>query len=981
MTAGAFHDVLEATGYLANGQPAHGVCLGEEVRARHRLRGFVPDALWRGESELTVYFKHESETPSDDDIARWRRAIWNKGFAPLLWVVSPDKVELHNGFGRPQESGDAAAHRLRTFKRIEHDLDRLDAFAGRLAMETGEFWRHAPRVNRRTSVDRQLLSDLAALERDLTHNKLARPSTQGLIGRSIFTQYLIDRGIVTTELLEHKFGHGSLAAILRDRAATERLFDWLRETFNGDMFPSEGTPLPGTEHLRRVADFLDAVDPESGQQTFFPYQFDLIPVELISSIYEQFAHSEPSSVKSEPTTDVFYTRLSLVSLVLDEITDGLTGKETVLDMTCGSGVFLVEALRQLVALRSGTNKASRDTIRSILHRQIYGVDISEPAVRVAAFSLYLAALELDPDPTPPEALRFEPLIGKTLFVGDAWRVEETPEGRAALTEQGNPRAFDLIVGNPPWSYPGKSAKAVQRSEKSRNDIRSPRGVGLGFVNRAMQFASDETRFGLVLSAVQFFARSGTGAAASRKLIDDLSPVTLVNLSYQTNWLFSHGNSPAIVLLARHRPSNRAEITAVQVPWSPAGVQTHTFEISRDDVVTLPLAEWRRKPEFLKAAFFGLRRDLALLDKLTTNHTSLGSKLSELRTKLRVGLKVGNQNRDSRFLHNIPVLTKANLQPFSVKGDLALYDGEGAERPRSRDTYRAPLLLVREFVESSGRPVAAMSSRDVVFTDALLGAALPIERPEIGQILVAILNSSLASWFFLMTASTFGVRMRRLLLRDIEHIPIPDLGTAAHSESGRRLVRISQALQRGAPDGNDWDWRELDEAVFDLYCLDTADRIVARDGLFRSRWQWKEGRLLSAAAADIEPYVVAYANVFLATIDTWLSAANRRRMRGEVVDLPLSAPLRVVRFVIEESLGPSVAEIIRPDGKLKDVLDRIGKRLDVQLSTALVGHRALRVYGPDEVVIIKPAARRHWMEVSALEDADAVIADSVSGIVE
>ena len=55
------------------------------------------------------------------------------------------------------------------------------------------------------------------------------------------------------------------------------------------------------------------------------------------------AKSDSSARDDHHETDVFYTRLPLVSLVLDEITDGLTGEETVLDLTCGSGVFLVEA--------------------------------------------------------------------------------------------------------------------------------------------------------------------------------------------------------------------------------------------------------------------------------------------------------------------------------------------------------------------------------------------------------------------------------------------------------------------------------------------------------------------------------------------------------------------------------------------------------------------------------------------------------------
>ena len=522
-------------------------------------------------------------------------------------------------------------------------------------------------------------------------------------------------------------------------------------------------------------------------------------------------------------------------------------------------------------------------------------------------------------------------------------------------------------------------KASQHSGKTTNDAYSPRGVSLDFVNLAMRFASRETRFGLVLRALHFFSRSGTGAAALRSLIEELSPVTLVNLSYQSDWLFSGSKSPAVVLFAGRQSSGRAEITTVQVPWSPAGAQTHTIEIAREDVVTLPLAVWQKTPEFLKAAFFGLRRDLAVLDKLTSNHALLGERLNGLGTKLRAGLIVGNRSQDSRFLHDLPLLTKNDLKPFSVPRDLFSYYDERAQWPRSRDTYRAPLLLIREYLESDGRPVTAVSDRDVVFTNAFFGASLPAGGSEMGLILAAILHSSLASWFFLMTSSTFGLWKRRVLIGDVESLPIPDFETSSHSEASRHLLKIAHELQRRLPE--DKDRQELDESVFDLYGLDPADRIVARDGLFRARWQWKTGKRQSAATADIDPHVLAYADAFLKTIDTWLSATKRRRMRGQIFDFPASAPLRVARFVIEEHRGPSVAEVIQPDGSLRDVLLRIGERLDVQLGASLIGHRTLRVYGPDEVVIIKPAARRHWMEVSALEDADAVIADSVSGIIE
>ena len=978
MATDVLRDVLEATGYLAGGEPAPGVLQDDEARDGCRTRRFAPDALWRSDSALTVHFKYEPDVPNDDRVAEWRRAVWNQGFAPLLWVVSPERIDLYNGFGRPQASGDAAAHQLRTFHTVASALDELDAFAGRLAMETGRFWQQAGAVDRRTSVDRQLLSDLAVLEHDLVAAGLDRAAAQGLIGRSIFAQYLVDREIVTAERLGSEYGHRALSAVLRDRPATERLFDWLRDTFNGDMFPSEGVPLPDAEHLGRVADFLDAVDPESGQRTLFPYQFDVIPVELISSIYEQFAHAEPTTPGTGPETDVFYTRLSLVSLVLDEITDGLTGTETVLDLTCGSGVFLVEALRRLVDLRAKGSPPSRETIRSTLHGQIHGVDVSEAAVRVAAFSLYLAALELDPDPQPPEALRFDPLIGRTLHVGDAWKIDKTPAARPALTEGEAPKKFDVIVGNPPWSYRGKASTAARRGRTDRDGPRAPRGESLDFVFRALDFASDATRLGLVLSAVQFFSRSRTGAAAARRLIEDLSPVTLVNLANQSDWLFPRGNMPALVLLARHRAPRRDTITAVQVPWSSTGARSHTFEIAPGDVIDLPRADWQRNPALLKGAFLGGRRDLALLDRLSASHHALSDRLDALAVRFRTGLIFGDRSRDAGFLRGLPLLTTNDLRPFSVPEHLGTFNENAAQWPRARNTYRAPLLVVKEFLRRGPRLVVAVLDHDTVFTDAFFGAVFPASRREAAHLLAAILISSIASWFFLMTASTFGLWMRRIKCRDIEHLPVPDLVASLHSDAGRDLTRLARDLRRHPPASDDSRWRTLDEAVFDLYGLDDAERVVVRDGCFRASWQWKDDRERSVDAALPDPHLLDYARAFLSVMDSWLSARKRRHMRAEVFDLPERAPLRVVRFVMEEGYAPSTAEIVAPEGTVRAVLDRIGSRLNVRITTSLSGQCELRVHGRDEVVVIKPAARRHWMGVSALDDADGVVAESFAG---
>ena len=1003
MIARPLSRVLEATGYLTNGKPAaRSVMFADTDKAVGRphtrtwLPSFKPEACWRsnvnsapwgsGAANLTVYFKYVRD-PDHAPVAEWQKEIWNRGFSPLLWIVSPDRIDLYNGFDLPRRSGDSNETRLATFRLLDTKLAQLDRLAGRLAMETGEFWRQEKRVNRKTSVDSRLLHDITGLERTLVDElDLGREEAQSLIGRSIFTKYLIDRKIVTEQRLKNVCGHGDLPAVLRDRAATECLFEWLRETFNGDMFPPTSEPIPATKHLDRVARFLEAEDQERDQLSLFPYRFDVIPVELISAIYEQFVHSAAmdSSAATRTTArkqGVYYTPLAAVSLVLDEVFEGSTGNEHILDLTCGSGVFLVEALRRLVYIKSDGRTPSREMIRKALYEQMCGVDVSKAAIRIAAFSLYLAALELDPDPQPPQALKFKPLEGKTLLVGDARKIEHTSDGQKALTTKKGLRKFDVIVGNPPWSYKGKAETDAQRVASSQVPLQ-PRGQSFDFLARAMDFAHDNTRFGMILSATPFFGRSSTGIEAAHRVVEALAPVTLINLSDVSDWLFPKANMPAIVLLARHREQRADRMTLVQTSWSLASDRSHTLEIAPNDITTLPIASWKRNQGLFKAAFLGRRHDLLLLDDLWEKHETLEVRLSALNMKLRNGLTVGNpdnRRRDATFLRDLPFAKHGRgdryLRHFFVSSNLPKFEHNRVQWPRKREIYRAPLLLVGEFLEGGPRPVIAVAEQDVVYTDAYNGVSFSRKSSETAYLVAGVLGSALASWYFLMTGSTFGLWVQRLKPGDVAAMPMPDFNEAVESDAGRRVVQLARTFHRNAP--NDDDWESLDNSVFDLYRLDEAERVVVRDGLFRASWQWKQGRVESVTPAGTK-HLKDYAHAFLSTMDSWLSASNRRRMRAEIYNIAKDAPHRVIRFVLEDTPGPSTVKIVQPDGPLNSVLAQIGDRTKVQITDALVGMRELRVHARDEVSIIKPAARRHWLGVCGLEDADAVVNDSAYG---
>lgn len=988
MIAEPLRATLEATGYILDGQrAAPGLSLAGGPTPP-RVPSLSPEAWWRsgssgaangrgGASNLTVLFKF-SERP-DGQVAEWQRDVWNLGFAPLLWIVSPNRTDVYNGFGTPQPPGEESRNLLRTFGRTTEQLDDLNAFAGRLAMETGQFWGRTPEVDRGTGVDAQLLKHLTGLERGLLADGLDRVEAQGLIGRTVFAKYLLDREIVGAEKLAELCGHTDLVEVLEDQAATQRLFDWMRDTFNGDMFP-ENLRAPAAGRLRRMAGFLRGDDP-TGQMSLFPYRFDVIPVELISSIYERFVHEDATVDPSANTSHarsrgVYYTPLTAVSMVLDEVFDGLTGDETVIDLTCGSGVFLVEALRRLVGLKANGGTPTREMVRSALYEQVYGVDISESAVQIAAFSMYLAALELDPDPTEPRSLRFDPLVGRTLLAGDAHTIEQMPEGRHALTTDAGLKKLDVVVGNPPWTYKGRSGTAARRAQSTVRR-RSPRGESLDFVRRGLDFAHAETRFGVIVSASPFFARSATGLQAVHDIVESLGSVTLVNLSDLSGWLFAKANMPGMALIAG-RPQQRSDSMAlIHVPRSPEGTRSRTIGTVVGDTTPLQVASWKRNPDLLKTGVMGGQHDLLLMDGLRERHECLEKRLGVLGAAMASGAKRGNRGKHAGHLRELPFLATGELGRFAVPAVLPDFRWKRAERPRERNVYRSPIVLVKESIGGGrvrcqdGRPVVAVARGDLVYKDAYFGASLHGGEPASAHLLAGILSSALASWYFLMAGSSFGTWQRILRLGDVTALPTPDLEAAMRTDAGARVIRLVRRFHDAPPD--DGDWEALDEAVFDLYELDQEERIVVADGRVRATWQWKAG--WSAADRGAEPrHLQDYARAFLLSMDAWLHAANERRFRAEILDAGTSSPLRIVRFVLEDHPPPSRV-VMGPEVALGDLLRDIDTRLGVSVARELAGARELRIQSRREVVIVKPAARRYWLGVAGLDDARAVLVKS------
>lgn len=1017
MSSGPFIKALQATGYLGpEGEPAPGLVtteFPEAARVRAVLKdarvGLLADAVFSAQNMPTSIFKDAGATnPSEGEIRRWHEAAWNLGVAPLLWIITPTEVRLYDCYASPWRGTDAevAAQPLDRFDLDADDrLRALDAMCGRLATETGAFWSSAigKKIDRQYRVDRELLAEINALEERLTvlppaqsaagleeadEIAAARDFAQRLIGRCIFTWYLLEREIAQPFLPENLPPH--LSDMMATPESAFGLFDWLRTTFNGDLFPMDD---PGAErmrmgpaHLSLVRDFIEgrSLVPENyGQGRLFRFRFDAIPVDLVSSIYQQFARS--SAEHKARLQGLHYTPVELVHLTLDPVFEDLPETARVIDPTCGSGAFLVEAFRRLVWKRCGNGPASRAMVRDILYHQLFGIDINPSALGIAAFSLYLAALEFDEEPVSDIAdLKFDRLIGTTLFEADTIG-EELP---SALTE----RAFDAVVGNPPWTF-DKRNKAKPRKNNGVRAPRPRRSPDWAFLDVAADLAGETGRIGMVMKASPFFSKDEHAIEARAALLSRLKPAALVNLSaLRKEHLFPDATGPALLFFARCSLMPAPDQLLVgSMPWTPDFVRNGLFQVGPSELRTIPLRRVLRTPAMLKAATFGTVRDSWLIERLEREFPTLEDVLNSLGIRPSEGRGQGYQvegkpNVPPPYFYQMKTLGPNNYHPFRIdRADLPLFAEPTLHRVRSETIYRGPLLLCpkasfKAGVEE-GRYSVATIDHDLLYTESFYGISFADHASELAPVLSGILNSCVTTFQLAYGGGAWGLERSTVEPKDLLSLRVPDLRKADCST----LTRLAEAEAAAARNPSPDCLQALDVAAGELYEFDRHELVLARESIERARMLIFEGRkrrrtfVKPPNREPLQAYAATVANV----VDGYLRTRGTRHLEAAVYSRPLISAswadggggLTAVRFRMGAG-GPTQepAIAVGEDAELAALAEQLKGWMKSDLPPYLNERRNLRLYLGDSLFVVKPSEVRYWTRAAGLNDADVILAD-------
>jgi len=941
--------LVSVKGYLNNGRPPEEVMIMEKAEI-YGVSAVLFEASREGKPPVAQAFVFVSEGPADSPkFAETHRQLWSWGGVPLVYRVTPGLVQLFR-----------CAHKADfLFKgRKICKPHKILIIASNIANDrwwdielilNGSFstdpWWDAERLCNGTLWDdpqtcKEFLSSKAAAQKTLIneiqrlHHKLnpkqtcngKEPLRRKLLILSLLIAYLDERKVFEPDYFsKFKSGATQFFQVLATGPALVNLLDDLERRFNGHVFTlshEDRETLGNSEYSTQLTEFARMVEGKqesNGQLTLWQrYSFADLPVELISHIYQLFVKDSSVAVYTPP----FLVRFMLGEVLSWDRLDRLEREnEIILDPSCGSGVFLVEAYKRLVLhwrSRNHWQKPTQDVLQKLLNK-VHGIDLEEDAVELAAFSLCLALCDaLKPEEIWSSVKLFPELKEKSIHSGCFF----------AACEQGKiQEKIGVIVGNPPFTSSVSCSDAAKRAYdryKNTHGTLPDKQLAYLFLHESMEMLEQ----GGVLALLQQynFLYNQQSLKFRQKFIQRWDVREILDF-ISVRGLFHKGGGDTKVLVvvaeATESPKDR-QILHATFRRSGRTDAEQGFDIDYYDMHWLSRELVLANDGVWRSDLVGGGRVLAFVDRLRKFRT-LGQYATEQGWDYGEGFIEGNRGvyRPAKHIIGKPLLpSEAITIDGIILSAITIAEDKPIEGPRSEKRFTPPMLLIREQMDL---PFTLWSDHYLTYRNQVVGICTHKSQIE--------LLSSVAVW---ITGNLTALR-------------------AFVAATSRKLFTQKATTLSGI------DILSLPYPEVKNLSISFHEKIIAYDivDFYRDLI-----RLGEDSAAMIQPGINALPN-FNETYTKQINAIYK--------DKPLRtlAPYHWQGVICQPYIfGGGEVDWVGAD-ELKGKLDSL---LREQRGSGLNVTRIARIYDGDCIYLLKPDRLRYWLRSIALRDADETLAD-------
>jgi len=948
---------------------------------------------------------------SIERIDELHRILWNQGLMSMLLVIRSDELTAYSLVQRPLHRDKSRDKDLRIVKTLSLLDDALALRELLDSAESGRFWyENDGYFNPDNRVDSVLLANLLTAFRSLK-DELGTDAAQALLMQTMFVAYLEDRQII---------GEAVFRAASQNRFATllelfgagnpepfEVLFTWLHGAFNGNLFKApcafeteeDAPPKLKPEHLSVLARFRQGHENMANRQLrFWGYDFRYMSIGLISAVYDRFLKEEAEKKSAD---GAFYTPMFLADIVVNQLWDELTDEQKAngvyCDPACGSGIFLVRLFQRLVAHHCHIKKRRHATwtdLKAIANR-LHGGDINSSAVRVAAFSLYIALLEQSSPSDLPKLIEAGKLLpslyGKTLRPGsDFFSVKDVHQ-------------FDVIIGNPPWNGRTGQLTTAQDWTTSKGYLAPAKDVAWAFVWKALEEVKPTGLVAFLLPAMGIL--HNTESQAARRMLLQRSRIRrIINMSDLCFQLFDGAQRPtAFVLYGPQKQEKAPYRFEYWVPKADLNLRLKRLvTLSRADRLTFRSDLVAEDPTAFKRRLWTRAPEERLLQYLRTI-PPLGSFVQEFkafkRSKVEFnrdkhwvigqGFKPAQESRlndpeyqmtTAEIVTRLPYLDVSQFQAVALpRVETNTWHTSVVHRAGFDAGFFGPHILIPQGVERAvGRVRAAFSKQDVVFQHSLQSITVPHSQERKAKVLTAVLNSSLAAWFYFHDTANLGTDRAKVHQGELLKLPfddpenMPDPAKALNAE--RELVELIDGELANAKKllASQHDVLSvIDRLVFEYYGLDDSDVAIVEDtvhSVIPAMQPRRSAGLQSIWAQVNSRQRAAYANMLCNALSPHFRLPVKASLAARSTDVA------VLKLTIGDEVAPYAED---SSGEFNDFLGLIAAKLPIDLPGNVQLIPDLRLVVDHDMYLVKPTALRHWLRSTALADAEQIAAEFVA----